>query len=376
MLYTVIGLMSGSSLDGLDIVFAHLHFNGGKWNYEIRQKACYPYPKEWAEKLKSAPTLSGSDYLLLHTEYGHYLGQQVNRFINENDLHFQVQLVSSHGHTVFHIPEKQMTAQLGDGAAIAAETGINTISDLRSMDLALGGEGAPIVPIGEKLLLGGYSFYLNIGGIANISFHGSAPEESSSQGNKFIAFDTCPANRVLNLLASENGKAFDFNGEMASSGALNAALLNALNSQEYYRKPFPKSLDNSFGVNTIYPIIKAWDDSIKNKLCTYTEHICIQVRRSAEAILKNVSNRTAGKQMLICGGGGHNKFLVSRLGHQLSEIGVELIIPDETLMDFKEALIMAFIGVLRWREETNVLASVTGARRDSIGGAIWMGQEA
>jgi anhydro-N-acetylmuramic acid kinase len=374
MLYTVIGLMSGSSLDGLDIVFAHLHFNGGKWDYEIKQKACYSYSEEWTKKLRSAQTLSAADYLFLHTEYGHYLGQQVNRFVNEYDLHFQVQLISSHGHTVFHLPGKRMTAQLGDGAAIAAETGINTISDLRSMDMALEGQGAPIVPIGEKFLLGDYPLYLNIGGIANISAHGIG--NGSTPGEKFIAFDICPANRVLNLLASEKEKAFDQDGKLAENGKLNEALLQKLNELDYYSKPFPKSLDNSFGLDRIYPIITSWDDSIENKLCTYTEHISIQIKNSIQTISKEFPGMATGKQMLVCGGGGHNKFLISRLKNHLAGISIDLIIPEDTLMDFKEALIMAFIGVLRWREETNVLASVTGAKRDSIGGAIWMGQEA
>jgi anhydro-N-acetylmuramic acid kinase len=373
MLYSVIGLMSGSSLDGLDIVFAHLDFNAGKWNYEIKQKTCYPYSEEWTIKLRSAQTLSAYDYLVLHTEYGHYLGQQVNRFVNDNGLQFQVQLISSHGHTVFHFPGKHMTAQLGDGAAIAAETGINTISELRAMDMALAGQGAPIVPIGEKLLLGGYPLYLNIGGIANISAHRNLSTDGSAD-EKFIAFDICPANRVLNLLAAEKDRPFDKDGELAQSGKLNDGLLKKLNDQHYYSKSFPKSLDNSFGVDVIYPLIKSWNDTVENKLHTYTEHICTQIRNSVQSIVKEFS--ADGKQMLVCGGGGHNKFLISKLKNQLTEIGIELIVPEETLMDFKEALIMAFIGVLRWREETNVLASVTGSTRDSIGGAVWMGQEA
>src|SRR5580765_3990186 len=166
MVYSVIGLMSGSSMDGLDIVFIQLQASAGKWSYEIKQKACYPYSKEWAERLKSAQRMSASDYLALHAAYGHYLGKEVNRFIQEYQLQYQVQLISSHGHTVFHNPMLLMTGQLGDGAAIAAETGINTISDLRAMDIALGGQGAPIVPIGERLLLGDYPLFLNLGGIA------------------------------------------------------------------------------------------------------------------------------------------------------------------------------------------------------------------
>ena len=168
MIYRAIGLMSGSSLDGLDIVFTEIHENGGKWSYEIIHADCYAYSDEWIDKLKNAISLSALDYQLLHAEYGHYLGQQVNRFIVENGLQYKVALVASHGHTTFHVPAKKMTAQLGDGAAIAATTRLPVVSDLRAMDIAFGGQGAPIVPIGEKLLLGEYEYFLNIGGIANI----------------------------------------------------------------------------------------------------------------------------------------------------------------------------------------------------------------
>ncbi len=379
MLYSAIGLMSGSSMDGLDIVFVHLHANAGKWNYEIKQKACYPYSTEWMEKLKSAIRLSAPEYLSLHAAFGHYLGREVNRFIEEYQLQYQVQLISSHGHTVFHNPSQKMTAQLGDGAAIAAETGINTISDLRSMDIALGGQGAPIVPIGEKLLLEEYPFFLNLGGIANISAHIQSPgaaEKTSLYPHEFIAFDICPANRILNMLAAERAKAFDRGGEMAAAGKTNQALLTKLNGFEYYKKTFPKSLDNAFGVSELFPIIAATQDSIENKLNTYVEHICYQIGHSVNKLVRNMAARADAKKILVCGGGAHNLFLVSRLTAVLDALEVRVVIPEPTLVDFKEALIMAFIGVLRWREENNVLASVTGAKRNSIGGAVWIGQEA
>ena len=379
MLYSVIGLMSGSSMDGLDIVFIHLQANAGKWSYEIKQKACYPYDKDWIDKLKSARQMSAPDYLALHAAYGHYLGKEVNRFIQENQLQYQVQLISSHGHTVFHNPSMRMTAQLGEGAAIAAETGINTISDLRAMDIALGGEGAPIVPIGERLLLGDYPFFLNLGGIANISAHILLPdddEKSPSHGEEFIAFDICPANRILNMLAAEKAKEFDLDGKMASAGKANETLLSQLNSFEYYKKAFPKSLDNAFGISTLFPLIAATNDTIENKMRTYVEHICYQIGQSVKGLLGKMPAGADAKKMLVCGGGAHNLFLVSRLTSVLEALEVRVVIPDHTLVDFKEALIMAFIGVLRWREENNVLASVTGAKRNSIGGAVWIGQEA
>lgn len=213
MTYKAIGLMSGSSLDGLDIVFAELNDNAGSWNYEIIAADCYEYPAEWSDKLKNAITLNALDYQLLHAEYGHYLGKEINRFIEENNLHYQTGVVGSHGHTTFHVPQKQMTAQLGDGAAIAAETGLRVVSDLRALDIAFGGQGAPIVPIGEKLLLKDYDMYLNLGGIANISFN--LPD-------KYIAFDICAANRVLNMIANEDNKQYDAGGKWRQWGILTA----------------------------------------------------------------------------------------------------------------------------------------------------------
>ena len=372
MQYRVIGLMSGSSLDGLDIVFVHFQESSGKWMYEIQQAACYPYSTEWSDKLKNAPKLSAYDYQLLHTEFGRYLGQQVNRFIEEYHLTFQVQLISSHGHTAFHVPVKKMTAQLGEGAAIAAETGINVISDLRAMDIALGGQGAPVVPIGERMLLDPYRFFLNLGGIANLTARISIPDAPE----QFVAFDVCPANRVLNLLAQETGQDFDQDGQLAASGIVDSDLLNRLNRFSYYDQPFPKSLANEFGNDELYPMIMTTASSIQDKLRTAVEHIAIQIKKSLDAVLKKSNQEDLDRKMLVTGGGAHNRFLVSRLSELIKGIAVETVIADPMLADFKEALIMAFIGVLRWREETNVLSSVTGASRDSIGGAVWMGQEA
>jgi anhydro-N-acetylmuramic acid kinase len=189
--------MSGSSLDGLDIAFIEFEESGGKWNFEIVNAECNPYSGEWRENLRNATNLSAYDYMLLHTAYGRYLGEQVNTFIDQYNLHHRVQLVASHGHTTFHAPALRMTAQLGDGAAIAAATNINVVSDLRSMDVAFGGQGAPIVPIGEKLLFKEYNCFLNIGGIANLSYN-------SKDG--YIAFDVCTANRILNMLAQTEEK--------------------------------------------------------------------------------------------------------------------------------------------------------------------------
>lgn len=375
MVYKVIGLMSGSSLDGLDIAYVHLQEKAGKWEYQFIHTELTPYPPRWRERLASAPQLSALDYQLLHVEYGHWLGEEVNRFIVAHGLDYQVQLIASHGHTVFHLPAWKMTAQLGDGAALAAGTGINVVSDLRAMDLALGGQGAPIVPGGERLLFADYEILLNLGGIANIS---GGP----------IAFDICPCNRVLNMLAEKEGKAFDADGALAAAGRMDEALLRRLNALPYYSQGYPKSLANDFGTDTVYPMLNAVPapapSGTADALRTYVEHIAVQVRNAVNQLRSSETARASdstersgpapsGQRLLVTGGGAHNGFLVGRLRELLQPL--EIVVPETALIDYKEALVIALLGVLRWREENNVLASVTGARRDSIGGAVWMGQE-
>jgi anhydro-N-acetylmuramic acid kinase len=404
MVYKVIGLMSGSSLDGLDIAYVHLQEKAAtrqaprSWEFTLVNTACYPYPEEWRSRLAAAPGLSALEYQLLHTDYGHYLGEQVLRFIEEFQLHYQVQLIVSHGHTAFHLPARKMTAQLGDGAAIAAVTRINVVSDLRSVDVALGGQGAPIVPIGEELMLPGYELFLNLGGIANVSRHGSAapvgghgasaPAGGQAAGNGFVAFDVCPANRVLNELAGLEGRAFDEGGALAATGRPDEGLLQQLNALPYYEMGYPKSLANEFGTDTVLPLILSamGDGRLTNAdvLATYVEHIVLQVAKAvkllraqpAASVETATGADTAAARLLVTGGGAHNTFLTGRLRDALLPLDIEVIIPEAQLADHKEALVMALIGVLRWREENNVLASVTGASRDSIGGAVWIGQEA
>ena len=376
MLYRVIGLMSGSSLDGLDIAFAEFQEQGGKWTYEIKASACYIYDEDWKNRLQQATSLSAEDYQLLHTAFGQYMGERVNEFIEDQQLEYQVALVSSHGHTTFHVPAKKMTAQLGDGAAIAAVTKLPVVTDLRAMDIAFGGQGAPIVPIGEKLLMDDYDYFLNIGGIANIS----------RNSDPYIAFDVCPANRVLDMLANEAGEPFDNGGAMAASGSVNHQLLEKLNTLDYYQQPAPKSLANDFGTGIIYPLIKASSCSIPDALRTYTEHIVMQLVHAIKGTkdksypganpVENHKPQTTDLKLLVTGGGAFNRFLVKRLEEELKSLSIEVVVPDANLVSYKEALIMAFIGVLRWRQEYNVLSSVTGASRNSIGGALWTGQEA
>lgn len=360
MMYRAIGLMSGSSLDGLDIVFAEFLHQGGTWSFEIKAADCYPYTADWEQRLRQAPDLSARDYAALHAAYGSYLGEAVNRFMNDHQLMYQVGLVASHGHTSFHDPGQGFTGQLGDGAAIAARTGLPVVSDLRALDVAFGGQGAPIVPMGEKLLLREYALFLNIGGIANLSVN----------GDRYRAFDVCPANRVLNALAAQLGHPYDEGGRLAASGSVNTGLLNVLNSQSYYQQRGPKSLANEFGTDVLFPLIEQAGCSPQDALRTFTEHIAFQVGLALQ------EQEVHTRQMLITGGGAFNAFLVDRIRAELAPQGIEVVIPEDSLVQYKEALIMAFLGVLRWRQENTVLASVTGAERDSIGGAVWIGQEA
>ncbi len=378
MIYNVIGLMSGSSLDGLDIAFVEFSETAGKWNYTIKCAACIEYDKNWTERLKNAVSLCSLDYQLLHTDYGRFLGQRVNTFIENFQLNHKVNLIASHGHTTFHFPEKKMTHQLGDGAAIAAETKLPVVSDLRSMDIAFGGQGAPIVPLGEKLLFPDYHYFLNIGGIANVSIDSKAIipiaiwTNSYSDKNEIIAFDICAANRVLNMLAEEKNLDYDRDGKMAAAGKINEGLLQKLNALEYYSLPHPKSLANSFGTDIIYSLIKEFNLATDDSMATYVEHITLQIKNSLQPYFSN----TQLQQLMITGGGAFNKFLVKRISEELQQINFEVFIPEDEVVVYKEALIIALLGTLRWREQYTVLASVTGATRNTIGGALWLGTEA
>ena len=369
MIYRVIGLMSGSSLDGLDMAFVEFEEKAGIWSYNLRAAHCVVYPDDWIRRLQNATNLNAHEYLNLHVDYGHWLGARVNEFIHQHQLEYQVQLISSHGHTTFHSPALKLTAQLGDGAAIAAETGVPVITDLRSMDVANGGQGAPVVPIGEKLLWSDYDLFLNLGGIANLTAGASV-----SNTGEWLAFDVCPANRVLNMLAARVGKLYDENGELAADGKLVPELFTNLNALDYYGKPYPKSLANEFGTGIVFPLVTNYDMSTEDTLFTYCEHIAEQVAISVRNVTDKEKRMAKKTRMLMTGGGAFNLHLAKRISEKMTALGVETSIPETELISYKEALVMALMGVLRWRDEINTMASVTGAIKDSVNGAIWMAE--
>jgi anhydro-N-acetylmuramic acid kinase len=362
MQYNVIGLMSGSSLDGLDIAYCTITEVGGQWTYSIDFAECVPFDAPLQACLKNITATDVITFVKTHTAVGKWMGNQINNFIDKHQLHHKVHLIGSHGHTAFHFPAQQTSVQIGCGAAIASNTGINVVSDLRAMDVSLGGNGAPIVPIAEKLLFADYQLFLNIGGISNISF-----------GNKdtYIAFDICAANRVLNELALQINKPYDHDGLEAASGQILQDVLLQLNELDYYKLSYPKSLANEMGTEIILPILNNTTASIQDKLRTMTEHIAMQIAVQIQLL----NSAKSPLKLLVTGGGAFNKFLIKILQEKIADCNVQIELPEKNVIEYKEALAMALIAVLRWREETNVMATVTGSSRDSIGGALWMGNQ-
>ncbi len=347
--YMVVGMMSGTSLDGLDMACCRFWKDEKGWNYELLAAATLPYDDLWQQKLSNAWLQSAESLKNLGLDYGNYLGSQAKQFID--GLDFDVDLISSHGHTVFHQPEQGITLQIGNGAAIAENSGLTTICNFRQEDVQKGGQGAPLVPIGDELLFSKFPFCLNIGGIANISFR---------EGGKRVAFDTCPANQVLNHLSALLGMPYDNNGEFAASGKLIPKLLANLNALGYYHLPHPKSLGREWVEEEVFPLLKPFLAQPEDCLHTFCVHI-------AEQIHNAVGSNPEGS-ILATGGGAHNGFLIQKLREKMPN---EIFVPDKQLVDYKEAIVFAFLGVLRLNDEINCLASVTGAYEDSSTGDIF-----
>ena len=353
--YRVVGVMSGTSLDGLDLAFCEFRFENSRWNYKLSIAETVEYSDVLKDRLKNAVNFSGLELALLHSDYGHFLGQEIQKFIKKNQL--EVDLVSMHGHTIFHQPENRLTLQIGDGAAVATYVKCPVIAQFRNVDVALGGQGAPLVPIGDKLLFNSADFCLNLGGIANISF---------AENEKTTAFDICVCNMALNYLMPP----YDENGKIAKSGKLNSELLAQLNNLDFFKKQPPKSLGLEWFETIFLPILRRggkFSAPTEDKLYTVCEHIAEQISK-----IVNAQPSVSEKTMIITGGGAKNDFLMSKIKqHCLCKI-------DETnplIVDFKEALIFAFLGVLRLRKEANCLADVTGAMHDNVGGCVYLGTE-
>ncbi len=362
--YKVIGLMSGTSMDGLDIAYCHITEDAGKWSFTIPKAETVPYPPKWKLRLEQLVLQNAVTYLKTDAFLGHYFGTEVKAFIERNNLDSELDFICSHGQTVFHQPENRFTSQIGSGSAIAALTGYPVICDFRAIDVALGGQGTPIVPAADKLFFSEYKYLMNLGGIANITCH---------IGDKYIAFDISPVNLILNKLAKTVGQEFDKDGDMARSGSVNNHLLQELNSSWYYDKDYPKSMSGGWVSKVMAPVVARHQLSVEDKLCTLCEHIAIQIGRAVEKVMQKESvNISKVDKMLTTGGGALNKFLIERISEK---VPMTVFVPEEQNVKFKEALMIALMGVLRVRDEINCFSSVTGAERDNIGGTIYQGHK-
>lgn len=348
----IIGLMSGTSMDGVDL--AHVEFEFDTQNGDSFQLLNYhtaEIPQELKEKLSDAPNYSVPLMCALDKEISKFFAQAINQFVLEKKIDKnKIHAIASHGQTILHQPQNGFTLQIGCGSTLSYYTGIPVINDFRTRDIIAGGQGAPLVPVGDFGLFNSYAqSFLNIGGFANISY---------KSGENIVAFDICPGNLPLNKLAFSKGLEFDKNGEIALSGDINFFLLDLLNSLEYYQRSGPKSLGTEWLEENFYPLLK-FDKEIENNLRTVVEHEAIQISQKL--------NEIEAENVLITGGGAKNGFLISRIEHYFKG---KIIIPDDTIIDFKEAIIFAYLGALYLDKRPNSMASVTGAQKNIICGVL------
>ncbi len=347
--------MSGTSLDGLDLGYCHIWQEETSWKFEIKETKSISYSQEMRDKLKNSIFLSADELLIFHNAYGTWLGEQAKIFIEENSL--EVDAIASHGHTTHHQPENGLTFQIGSGQHLANASGQKVVCDFRTNDVALGGQGAPLVPIGDQLFFGQYDFCLNLGGISNVSFQ---------QGGKRIAYDIGLANMILNHITRKQGMDYDEGGQLAKRGSVNSGMLQKLNALEYYKLPMPKSIGYEWFVEEVVPIVESTNDSMENLLCTGIHHICEQV-----AIQIKNNSLKADNTLFVTGGGALNDFLIETLQDKLGDVA-QVVVTEKQLIEFKEALVFALMGVLRLEQKINVLCSVTGAKRDSSSGVLFL----
>ena len=345
-----IGIMTGTSLDGIDLVFAEFSKENKSWNFEITASHTADFSEKIIAQLKASYTGSARELVKAQFNYTRYIAEAVNTFITNNNLH-DIDCIGFHGQTIFHEPEVGYTFQLGNPGVLASITGQTVVGDFRSQNIALGGEGAPLVPIGDKLLFHEYDACINLGGIANLSYR---------DHKKRTGFDICHFNLILNHYANRLGFAYDENGKLSSEGMVCEPLLHELNQWDYYRLTSPKSLGFESAEQKLIPLIDSFNLSSENVLRTWVEHSAIQIAQCIPA---------TAKQLLVSGGGAKNTFFTELL---TSKVNANVIIPSEQLIDFKEALVFAFLAALRLNEETNIEASVTGSSRDHIAGGIYL----
>jgi anhydro-N-acetylmuramic acid kinase len=348
--YTTIGVMSGTSLDGVDLAHIVFTVKNNKWEFQILESETISYTTDWLNKLKIAVDFSEAQLEKLNQDYTQHLASIILSFIEKYEIK-DLDAVCSHGHTILHQPQNGFTLQIGNLPEIAALLNQTVVCDFRVQDVQLGGQGAPLVPIGDRILFSKYDYCMNLGGFSNVSFE---------KNKERIAFDISPVNTVLNFYANQLGLEYDDKGSISKSGICNENLLQELNTLDFYQKKHPKSLGFEFVKETILPLIETYTIPIEDKLHTFSEHVALQIALA-------LPNKNGS--LFISGGGAYNDFLIERIQYHLPEM--KIIIPSQKILEFKEALIFALLGVLKLRREINVLSSVTGARIDHSSGMIY-----
>lgn len=346
--YNIIGVMSGTSLDGIDLVYAKFK-RGVNWNFEILYSQTIGYPAYWFDILKGLVSNSLEELKVIDVNYTLYLAKVIQGFIAKNHI-VDIDAVCSHGHTALHQPENKLTYQIGNLPVLADILQEMVVCDFRVQDVMMGGQGAPLVPVGDKLLFSEYDACLNLGGFANISMFAKG---------EYIAFDVCPVNIVLNVYANKLGLDFDDGGKIAASGRLLPILKERLDNLDFYNEKPPKSLGLEWVTRIVMPLLQELDDEEKDILKTFSDHVAKQIAN----VLKDNS------KVLVTGGGAYNAYIVSKIKENKN---VKIVIPDNNLVEFKEAMVFGFLGVLKLRNETNCMKSVTGSARDHSSGKIFI----
>lgn len=353
--YYAIGGMSGTSLDGVDLCYCHYQKQSNKkWQFECLHAKTYVYPKNIKNKIEALINNYTDKHEDLDKTLGAFYANLVQQFIKNYSIS-QIDFFANHGQTVYHNPAIQKTVQIGCGKTIAKQTGLQTINNFRVKDVALGGQGAPLVPIGDWHFFNAYRYCINLGGIANITIQ--------DVNKVLVAFDICPCNVLLNHYANQLNLPYDDNGTMAQKGKLRQALLDKLNHLPYYHVEAPKSLDAQICKEIFIPLIDAFELPTQDILHTLCHHYAYQI---AQVIQAHTLNNQ--EQILLSGGGALNGFL-SKLIQDKSRVQVH--IPDKVIIEFKEAIVFGLLGVLKLENEVNCLKVVTGASQDNVGGQIF-----
>ena len=347
--------MTGSTLRLVD-----LFLQDQKIQWEFVATKTMGFSEMWQARLQNLPRQSALDFAKTHTFFGHYCAELIEQFLHKHQI--SPDFIAAHGHTIFHAPEHRYTVQIGDGAAMAALTGYPVINNFRAQDIAISGEGAPLAPIADQYLLPGFDFYLNLGGIANISYPGK---------DRSIAFDIGGANQIFNALAQELDLAYDHEGAIAAKGQLLSDLFQACNANPYFSQAYPKSLDNQWTFQHLVLPFLQYEGATTDKMHTAVQHIAYQIKQSIDQIINQEKLSEKTYRMMVTGGGAYNRFLLECIQNYCPQI--EVIIPDELIIEFKEAAMIALMGVLRLENRENTISSVTGAQRNTIGGSIHQG---